>query len=213
MAKLDFREIVDNSELELFLLRFMDYVGVKLPSQYVSRGTVVGVYLQNRLVGGYMLISTPPFRSLLFVPDSVKESNPRISAISSDALEINGLWISASLRSPDLQLAVWFHLVSKIFLSKKKYVLLLRNSHNRTMERLLGLAKPELIYEGAPMLMAGEVTHGRIQVSITSRWKILLFSYKYWYELKDRRKRAMKVLLRPQTISDLSGASILEPLK
>lgn len=196
MEKLDFREISEKSELECYLLRFHDYVGVKLPEEYVKRCKVVGVFLHNRLVGGYMLVSDPPFRSLLFVPDTTKRKSSSLSSNPDDFLEVNGLWLSAGLKSPELQLAVWFHLVANIFLCKKKFVLLLRNSQNQAMKRLMNLAKPELLYDGAPQIMAGESTHERIQVSVTSRWNILMFSYKYWFELKERQRRARSFQLR-----------------
>jgi hypothetical protein len=167
----------------------------------------VGVFLQNRLVGGYMLVSEPPFRSLLFVPDTVREKNSTLNSDPNDLLEINGLWLSSSLKSPELQLAVWFHLVANIFLCKKKSVLLLRNSQNQAMKRLMSLAKPELLYDGAPQIMAGESTHERIQVSVTSRWRILMLSYKYWFELKERQRRAESFQLRISKFTKLHSSN------
>lgn len=203
MARLVFRNIKEKNEIEYFLLRFEDYVGVKLPESYVAKGNINGVYLKNRMVGGYITISSPPFRSLLFVPDKVKTKNSRLLKNQYEMMEVNGLWLSASLRDPKLQMEIWFHLVSSIFLTRKKYVLLLRNSHNKAMERLMNLANPRLLYEGVPILMAGEITHDRVEVSFTTRWSILLYSYKYWKELRSRQSRARTFGSRIKKVSRL----------
>jgi hypothetical protein len=208
VEKLAFRKITEYQEIEIFLQRFQDYVGVKLPTDYVERSTIVGVFLNKRMVGGYMLVLSPGFRSLLFVPDEIKRQTAFFSNNLSEMMEINGLWISSSLRNPKLQLAVWFHLVANIFLSKRKFILLLRDARNKSMRRLLSLAKPILLYEGAPLLMAGHITHDRIQVSYTTRWSILLHSYHYWLELRSRQQR---VSLISPLLSRLSRYNTTKP--
>jgi len=167
------------------------------------------------MVAGYMLVLSPPFRSLLFVPDRTKQSNLFFTESPHEMMEINGLWISSSLRSSKLQMAVWFHLVSNIFRSKKKFVLLLRDSRNKTMGRLLGLAKPKILYEGSPILMVGDQTHSKIQLSYTSRWSILVNSYKYGLELRQRQNRAKSLIPRPTNLASFNPTknSHPEPIK
>jgi len=215
MASLAFREICEETEIEVFLNRFQDYVGVKLPIDYAMRSKIVGAFLHGRMVAGYMLVLSPPFRSYLFVPDRIKQSNPFFAENPFGMMEINGLWISSSLRSPKLQMSVWFHLVSNIYLSKKKFVLLLRDSRNKTMGRLLSLAEPKLLFEGTPNLMIGDQTHSKIQLSYTSRWSILINSYKYWLELRQRQNRAKSFVPRPIKITSFNPTkhSHPEPIK
>ena len=211
MEALAFREICEEPEIDLFLERFQDYVGVRLPEDYVRKSRIIGVFLGNRLVGGYMLVLSPSFRSLLFVPDRTKDKNIFFANSPYEMMEVNGLWISSTLRNPKMQMTVWFHLVSNIFMAKKKYVLLLRDSRNKTMERLLGLAKPKVLYEGAPNLMAGDETHNQIQVSYASRWSILLNSYKYWIELRRRQRRARLFVTSSTKLVGLNGAKHTHP--
>jgi hypothetical protein len=211
MVSLEFREIFEEAEIDLFLSRFKDYVGVKLPTDYAKNSKIIGAFLHERLVGGYMLVLFPPFRSQLFVPDRIKKSEKFFANSPYDMMEINGLWISSSLKDPKLQMSVWFRLVSDIFLSKKKYVLLLRDARNQTMGRLLGLAKPKVLYEGAPTVMAGDQTHSRIQLSYTSRWNIIVNSYKYWLELRHRQKRARSYISRPRNFSNLNSGKSSHP--
>ena len=190
MEKLVYRQIESESELELFLDRFRNFVGVRLPSIYAKNSKVVGVFLHEKMVGGYMLVTKPEFRSLMFIPDSIKNTNSFFGLNQYEMMEVNGLWISPALKCPKMQLNVWFHLIKDIFVSRKKNVLLMRDLRNKTMERLFNMANPTPLYQGAPMLLVGDKSHDEIQVSYTSRWSIVLNSYKYWKELKNRQKRA-----------------------
>ena len=190
MEKLVYRQIESESELELFLDKFNNFVGIRLPSTYAKNSKIVGVFLHDKLVGGYMLITKPKFRSLMFIPDSIKNTNSFFQQNQYEMMEVNGLWISPVLKCPKMQLNVWFHLIKDIFISRKKSVLLMRDLRNKTMERLINMANPTPLYQGTPKLFAGDKSHAEIQVSYTSRWSIVLNSHKYWKELKNRQKRA-----------------------
>lgn len=190
MNKLIFRTITEESALEEVLDKVENYSGVRLPIAYARRNKIVGAFLHNKLVAGYMVVTKPEFRSLMFVP-SGHESLKSLSAIDNyDMMEINGLWLSPAVKTPILQAKVWFHLIKDIFLSKKKYVLLMRNRRNKNMERFLNMANPTELYSGPPMLMAGDASHENIQVSYTTRWKVVLNSHKYIAEIRNRMKRA-----------------------
>jgi hypothetical protein len=65
----------------------------------------------------------------------------------------------------------------------------LRNSNIRNIH---SLTNPELLYEGAPMLMAGAKSHSTIRVSYTTRWQMLLNIPKYYIAYRERAKRSTK---------------------
>ena len=190
MEKLKFKTLVKHQDISDFLDKIEHHSGVRLPIEYVKRSKVVGAFLHDQLVATYMLVTSPGYRSMLFVPDAVKDKNGFFSQDSFDMLEVNGLWISPALKTPYLQMCVWAKLIKDIFLCKRKYVLLMRSKRNRSMEKFLGMANPELLYEGEPLPMAGEKTHEVIQVSRTTRWSIVANTPKYALEFYRRMKRA-----------------------
>lgn len=187
MEKLVFRTITDKEEKEIVLDKIEHQTGVRLPDSYVAQSKIVGTFLHEKLVAGYMLVTRPSYRSLLFVPDSTKQSHQFFSNDSYDMMEVNGLWISPTLRKPSQQLRVWSQLISDIFFSRKKYILLMRNTKNRSMERFMNMSLPTEIYQGPPLVMAGDRTHNSIQVSYTTRWKLVLNAHKYVGELLRRQ--------------------------
>jgi len=189
MEKLKIKESTSAEEMKLVFDRVEDYSGVRLTEAYASQGKIVGFFLHNRLTACYMLITKPNFRSLLFVPDGTKKSSNFFENDPYEMMEVNGLWIGPSLKTPELQIRVWMELIKDIFMSRKKYVLLMRDKRNKSMERFMNMALPNNLYEGSPQPMSGEQTHDEIQVSFTTRWKIVLNIHKYLWELRNRKKR------------------------
>ena len=144
----------------------------------------------GQLASIYMLVTEPEFRSISFIPDEIKKTNPFFNEDQYNMVEINGLWISPSLKTPMLQVSVWGHLIKDIFLCKKKHVLLMRNSKTKSMERFLNMVNPENLYEGEPNQMSGQKTHQMIEVSHSTRWSIILNTPKYIQEFYQRKRRS-----------------------
>lgn len=190
MEKLTIKTITSDAEIELYLDKVESYSGVRLPSNYVRNSEIVGFFLHERLVAGYMLVTKPGFRSLLFVPDSIKKSNEFFQHDDYDMMEVNGLWISPAIKTPKLQYQIWIKMIRDIFMSRKKYLLLMSDAKNKTIESLHALTNPTMLYEGAPMLMAGDKSHSNIRVGFTTRWSLVMNIPKYWMELKNRERRA-----------------------
>ncbi|PCH58946.1 MAG: hypothetical protein COC19_08040 [SAR86 cluster bacterium] len=191
-SKLSFKTITSEEETSQFLDKIEDQTDVKLPTEYANNSKIVGVFLQNELVGGYMLVTKPYFRSLLFVPDKIKIQHPFFKNDEYEMMEVNGLWLGAAIKTPKLQYRFWMHLVKDIFLAKKKYLLLMSDSKNKNIEYIHNLTKPEIFYQGAPDLMAGDKSHSSIRVGFTTRWSLVLNAPKYFLELKSRQSRVKK---------------------
>ncbi|MEX0964416.1 MAG: hypothetical protein WDZ52_10315 [Pseudohongiellaceae bacterium] len=207
MEKLIFKTITSQKEMVLVLDKIESNLGIRLPIDYARNSKIVGIFLRNQLSACYMLVTKPNFRSLLFVPDQVKHDNNFFKNEAYEMMEVNGLWIGPALRSPSMQLRVWAHLVKDIFMSKKRFVLLMQNSSNKCMERFMSMANPTEIYEGSPMTMAGEKTHKTIRVSFSTRWSIVLNAPKYLNELFQRQQRAQSFSKKQSYIRSLKQSN------
>ncbi len=190
MKSLEFRTITSESQIEIFLNKVESYTGVRLPLAYAMKSRIVGVFSQNQLVGGYMLVTSPEFRSFMFVPDKVKRSNVFFAQDKFQMMEVNGLWIGPGIKSPNAQFRVWMNLLKDILLCKKKYLLLMSNCGNKTIRKIHNMTAPSTLYEGDSMVYAGEKTHQKIRIAYTTRWKAFSNLPKYFMELQSRRSRA-----------------------
>lgn len=189
MEAIKFKTLTNDQDIDMFLSRFESYVGVKLPYDYAHRSTFVAGYKGDEMVGGYMLVTKPEFRSLMFVPDAVRAQHDFFKNDSYDMMEINGVWMSASLKTAAEQFGIWLRLILDAFKCRKQYVLLMANQRNLNIRHVHAMTGAKDIYEGEPMLMAGEKSHSSIRVSYTTRWSLLLNVPRYWFEYKSRERR------------------------
>lgn len=189
MEAIKFKTLTNDQDIDMFLSRFESYVGVKLPYDYAHRSTFVAGYKGDEMVGGYMLVTKPEFRSLMFVPDAVRAQHDLFKNDSYDMMEINGVWMSASLKTAAEQFGIWLRLILDAFKCRKQYVLLMANQRNLNIRHVHAMTGAKDIYEGEPMLMAGEKSHSSIRVSYTTRWSLLLNVPRYWFEYKSRERR------------------------
>ncbi|MGB4247084.1 MAG: hypothetical protein WBJ75_05130 [Pseudohongiellaceae bacterium] len=189
MDAIKFKTLTTESEIEKYISKFEGFVGVRLPYDYTIRSRIIGVFKGDEMVGGYMLVTKPEFRSLMFVPDSVKEKHEFFKNDQYEMMEVNGVWISVSLKSAIDYFRIWIHMMWDVFMTKKNFVLLMADLRNGNVKNIHSLTNPELLYEGPPMLMAGSKSHSTIRVSYTTRWQMVLNIPRYWMEYKNREKR------------------------
>ncbi|MCG8415412.1 MAG: hypothetical protein MI746_14435 [Pseudomonadales bacterium] len=189
MDKLNVRTLSTSEELEHYTEVVRSYSGVKLPKRYVANSKVVGFFLHEKLVAGYMLVTKPEFRSLMFIPDEVKSSHDFFKNDKFEMMEVNGLWVGSSVRNPKHRMQIWTKLVLDIFFCRKKYLLLMSNSKNKVVQSMHSYLKPTELYEGAPMLMAGDATHEKVRITFANRWQCLLNLPRFWSDMKSRERR------------------------
>lgn len=190
MEALKFKTLDSKQEIEMYIDKIEIQTGVKLPTEYAYSSKIVGAFLRDKMVAGYMLVTKPSFRSLLFVPDAIKKSHEFFKNDLYEMMEVNGVWIGPSVKTPKMQYQFWMKLLAEVFFAKKKYLLLMSNARNKNIEYLHSLADPEILYEGSPNLMVGDKSHLSIRVGYTTRWKAVMNIPKYWLELKKREQRA-----------------------
>ena len=207
MEKLKFKTITNQKDTEAVLEKIESNLGVRLPLSYATNSKIVGIFLRGKLSACYMLVTKPGFRSLLFVPDETKRNSKFFKNDEFEMMEVNGLWIGPALKSPSMQLKVWAHLIKDIFMSRKRFVVLMQNSNNKCMERFMSMANTTCIYEGEPFVMAREKTHNTIRVSFATRWSIVLNAPKYLNELFQRRQRARNFSTKQSYVRSLKQSN------
>jgi len=194
METIKFKTLSKESEIDMYLSKFEGFVGVRLPYDYSMRSTIVGAFKGDDMIGGYMLVTKPQFRSLMFVPDQVKQEGKFFKNDQYEMMEVNGVWISAAVKSASDQYRFWMKMLADVFMARKKYILLMADLRNANVRNIHSMTNPELLYEGPPMLMAGAQSHSTIRVSYTTRWQMILNMPRYFMEYRNRERRSSKRL-------------------
>jgi hypothetical protein len=181
MSRLHFRILSEDADIDAFLDYFKQYVHVKLPESYARNGKVVGAYDGTELIGGYMLITSGPFRAFAFVPDEVKEGLDIIhNASSTDFVEVNGFWVKESYRGTAKSAEIWLEIRRNILATKASHLLLFYNSKAKGLAQMYqDFMKPEIIFQGPPVVQQGAATaHAEITVGMVSRLNMRMALYR-----------------------------------
>jgi len=150
MEAIKFKTLSKESEIDMYLSKFEGFVGVRLPYDYSMRSTIVGAFKGEEMIGGYMLVTRPQFRSLMFVPDQVKQDGKFFKNDQFEMMEVNGVWISAAVKSASDQYRFWMKMIVDIFMARKKFILLMADLRNANVRNIHSMTNPELLYEGPP---------------------------------------------------------------
>jgi len=175
------RRLAEPDLLAACTARFEQLVGVSLPAAYLARAHVYGCFnTDNRLVGGYAVVATPPYRGVVFLPDTVKQTHWFFKNVSmNNVLEVNGVWLERRVRLDLVDLyAFWWQLVRSLGRSRKRYVLVWYNRANRHLHRFYSRLQKEMLYTGASAAGHG-TTHREICVAYTTRTKLYCSLIRY----------------------------------
>ena len=83
-----------------------------------------------------MLVTRPEFRTLMFVPDSCKNTHDFFNNSPYEMMEVNALWVGPAIKTVPMQLRFWTQLVLDIFLCRKRYLLLMSNPKNKAIQSI-----------------------------------------------------------------------------
>ncbi len=192
MEAIKYRTLTDAKDIDNYLAHFEGHVKVKLPYDYAHRARIVGAFMGDNLVGGYMLVTRPDFRSLMFVPDQMREEHAFFANDQYEMMEVNGLWIGKQVKSAKQQFGIWLHMLRDVFLCRKKYVLLMADQRNVNILKIHELMGSQVIYQGPPMLRAGATTHSSIRVGYATRWSLVRNLPAYLLEYRQRQRKSSR---------------------
>lgn len=191
--QLTIRPIESESEKELFLENFAQFIGVRVPRKYLDQGRVTGYFsADGEMLGGYALILGPVFRSLLFIPDHVKKNSKFLSENAVESfLEVNCAWLSPKVKSNMDAIRFWMHMRREILACNRTYLLVMYNRKIRYFAAFYARSHPQKIYEGPAELRSGEQSHDEIFVGYVCRADMWLSLYRNLYPF------ARRLVLRP----------------
>ena len=171
---------------------------MRLPTAYAAQGTVVGFYNdQQQLVGGYMLITEPGFRSLLALPHHVKREDRFFKHnLPAEMMEVNGLWLHRRYTIGAPSVFFWRTLLQDMIACRKPYVLLMRDSRNVGVGKTHDQLHPTRIYAGLSQPAPGMKTHHEIVLAYTTRARLMwayatVLSFYFKRLVKGSKRRRM----------------------
>lgn len=156
-SPLRFREITQETDLICFSELTKKYIDVQYPQDYLARSRVVALVLENevgeieKILGGYILALSHPFRVLEQIPQSIVESHPQLQQKWNECLELTGLWIHPMIKNGKLRFRFWWKLfmdLTHLSFNGKPYILYSYDASCKKLGEMYSVSKPSRIFEG-----------------------------------------------------------------
>jgi hypothetical protein len=176
LAMIRVRRLTTRPELTAFRAAANRALGIEYPLDYFKRARVYGLCDDGgALLGGFGVDARGPFRSLMQIPVSERAKlSGAIHRLSRSAVEINGLWLSKSVRSPWAIAAFWLRLLWEIWRTGRRYIVYSYVINDRRMKRLWTPLASQVVYRGWVVQLPGMTEPERESIECASALGIVL---------------------------------------
>lgn len=162
--------LTEPGQLRDYVDRYERAAGHRVPTGYLRRSTVFGFRHRGRLVGGGVMATGRPFRTLERIPQPARDVvAARVDP--DDTLEITCVWLDPAVRRGALSALFWYGLFLETGRLGVRTVLFGTSSPG--LHRLYLCGRPTVLYEG-PVVVGGVDRRGWVFLSpVNHRWPAL----------------------------------------
>jgi hypothetical protein len=147
---MEFKIATSESELLHLQENIAQVTGGNIPHTYYQHGKVMVCYNnEQEMLGGYVIISSPPFRSLYtlaHLPEAYISLFKQASL--ADILEMPALWIKQDVMSPREKAKFFQTLLLDVCSYNRSYLLYVYNYNRPELHKLYGRMKPKVLFQG-----------------------------------------------------------------
>ncbi len=162
--------IVDKEEdFEYFKMKAKTLIGVDFPDAYFSQGFIRAIKnSKGRIIGGFALITKPPFRTLSSLPENFSHN-----LNENELFEITALWLEPKIGNGIPSCFLWYQLCKDILcLKSKKRCIYAYDLSNKKLARLYSYSDPTEVYRGKVKMLDGNTCENEEVIETASRFKI-----------------------------------------
>lgn len=141
----------DDTELTRYAERGAQlWGGVLYPIEYLRGGRVFGCYQDGTMVAGFALLEQPPFRTLSFLTEQMREGHRIFRSFEEDHFgEIAGIWYDASSKNlRRTSYTMWEMLGEEVGKMTKRYLVYGYNLERAGLQRIYARFRPIVLYRG-----------------------------------------------------------------
>lgn len=131
-------------------------IGIRLPAEYLARGGVYGLWDTEEIVGGFTIVTTPPFRSVLQLPEPDRaRAARRIARLPGGALELNGLFLLPQVQDARAVLGFWSALADALRRSSASHMVFSYPVASVRLRRFYSVLRTHRLFEGEVLAIDG----------------------------------------------------------
>lgn len=151
--KIHIQILTDDESLSRYSEMAASKVKVKLPLEYLKRGTVVALTSKDKqdIYGGFVIVSKGELRAFKQLPKELLKERPDIIEKSKRCFEINGLWINrhevSCLDRFNMYSRCFYQILKNSFQGKYHFIYAF-DANNPRLEEFFGSFNAERIFHG-----------------------------------------------------------------
>ena len=184
---------IDSSLLrQAWVERVQQAVGVRLPDDYLARGQVIALVEEGRVRGGFSVIHTGPFRSLVQIPDADRARIDVRLLRCARVVECNGLFLDREVRAADVMGAFWKQLAQELVRVRASHLVFSYPTRAEALGKLYQVLSPERLYDGPVAMLEGmsKADVERVELGTVSRALEIVAASQWWNRPRSRLEKA-----------------------
>ncbi|MCB0361161.1 MAG: hypothetical protein KDD35_00475 [Bdellovibrionales bacterium] len=143
-------------QFDSFSLSCQKWMGVRFPVSYLNKNRVIGFYTRNqKLVGGFALITQPPFRVIESLPPEALSKFNSLNFPPHSLFEITGLWLHPEYKNRIANVFFYLTIYKEILFLRRPYFIYAFSSSKPKLGQLYSVAQPVTIYCGPTQILPG----------------------------------------------------------
>lgn len=185
-----FRKLTQESDLQRYQTTCARLMDVAFPIEYLKNALVVEYVdrLQQKPMGGFVLVKGPGLRTLQSIPDGVSSGHRE-----SSYLEITGVWLHPSLMRGWVTVKYWLYLFLQVAKSGQAYVIYAYSKSKEGLRRAYSYVDGEVLFDGLTKQLEGMFSCEEEIIQHAPAWKVYLIPLRnpHWSVDKFWRRRAL----------------------
>ena len=194
------RLLKSEAEVNQFSISCQRWMGVRFPLSYLAQNRVIGFFThENELVGGFALITQPPFRVMQSLPQTAQHKITELGYTQDSLFEITGLWLHPEHKSRIANLLFYLTIYKEVLFIRRPYFIYAYSSSKPKLGQIYSVAQPITIYEGPTSLLPGmtEVDDEVIQIGSVAALNTVWRSNPKFLLNRLRRQRSASFYQKP----------------
>ena len=176
---LEIRDITGDIDL---LNRYLDLAGtiegVRYPTAYITeQGKCFAMFKGDKIIGGYVIIYSGPFRTLEAAKTLCKDKSLLNSVDPDDLVELGGLWMDPNDSNYKSSTRVWAHMYGQIVGSGKTNMIYGYKLDRKGLSKMYSQCRPVVLFRGELPGKFEINTHNSASLEYCSvlNWRICFF--------------------------------------
>lgn len=163
-----FQYLTTSQDLNNFIQKADDHIGVRFPLDYLMQNKVLGYFDgKGELIGGVAFIIKAPFRVAESLPEEgIQRLQTAVPDVDNDLFEITALWLKKSERGKASSIFFWLAIYRAVLKLGRPHFIYAYSSSKPKLGKIYSVCDPVEVYRGVTQVLPGmkDIDHEVVEI-------------------------------------------------